>query len=97
MCAKENKDINVTLILEKVKDYFGFVPKIFQVLSENPVALKVFFDKAEFMMADDSLPPLTKNSCLLGQLLPWDRLTVLLPIWKWPKSSEPLMKNSSLL
>ncbi|HHT18265.1 MAG: carboxymuconolactone decarboxylase family protein [Euryarchaeota archaeon] len=66
MCAKENKDINVTLILEKVKDYFGFVPKIFQVLSENPVALKVFFDKAEFMMADDSLPPLTKEFVSIG-------------------------------
>ncbi|MGI6482988.1 MAG: carboxymuconolactone decarboxylase family protein [Methanobacterium sp.] len=66
MCAKENKDINVTLILEKVKDYFGFVPKIFQVLSENPVALKAFFDKAEFMMADDSLPPLTKEFVSIG-------------------------------
>jgi hypothetical protein len=34
-------------MLEKIKSYFGFVPKIFQVLAENPVALKAFYDKVE--------------------------------------------------
>jgi len=66
MCANENHDINVTPILDKVEDYFGFVPKIFQVLSENPPALKAFFDKTEFMMTDDSLPPITKEFVSIG-------------------------------
>lgn len=67
MCAEEkDHNINVDQILDKVNDYFGFVPKIFQVLSENPPALKAFFDKAEFMMVDDSLPPLTKEFVSIG-------------------------------
>lgn len=66
-CAKEkNHRINVEDILDKVNDYFGFVPKIFQVLSENPPALKAFFDKAELMMVDDSLSPLTKEFVSIG-------------------------------
>jgi hypothetical protein len=44
---KENSEIDVDEMLEKIKSYFGFVPKIFQVLSENPAALKAFYDKAE--------------------------------------------------
>ncbi|HOI40918.1 MAG TPA: carboxymuconolactone decarboxylase family protein [Methanobacterium sp.] len=63
---RKDHNINVTQILGKVNDYFGFVPKIFEVLSENPPALKAFFDKAEFMMADDSLPPLTKEFVSIG-------------------------------
>ena len=67
MCAEEkDHNINVDQILDKVNDYFGFVPKIFQVLSENPPALKAFFDKAEFMMVDDSLQPLTKEFVSIG-------------------------------
>ncbi|BDZ69930.1 carboxymuconolactone decarboxylase family protein [Methanobacterium petrolearium] len=64
--TNENQDINVEEILNKIQGYFGFVPKIFQVLSEDPHALKVFFDKAEFMMADDALPPLTKEFVSIG-------------------------------
>lgn len=67
MCAKDkNHDINVPEIMDKINDYFGFVPKIFQVLSDNPPALKAFFDKAEIMMVDDSLPPLTKEFVSIG-------------------------------
>ncbi len=66
MCAEKSDKINVDEILEKVNDYFGFVPKIFHVLSENPPALKAFFDKAEFMMTDDSLPLLTKEFVSIG-------------------------------
>jgi AhpD family alkylhydroperoxidase len=64
--AHENCEINVEEILEKISSYFGFVPKIFQVLSENPPALKVYFDKVEVMMADDTLPPLTKEFVSIG-------------------------------
>lgn len=64
--AHENCEINVEEILEKINSYFGFVPKIFQVLSENPPALKVYFDKVEVMMVDDTLPPLTKEFVSIG-------------------------------
>jgi len=64
--AYENCEINVEEILEKINSYFGFVPKIFQVLSENPPALKVYFDKVEVMMVDDTLPPLTKEFVSIG-------------------------------
>ncbi|MEN6329050.1 MAG: carboxymuconolactone decarboxylase family protein [Methanobacteriaceae archaeon] len=64
--ANENCEINVEEILEKINSYFGFVPKIFQVLSENPPALKVYFDKVEVMMVDDTLPPLTKEFVSIG-------------------------------
>jgi len=64
--AHENCEINVEEILEKINSYFGFVPKIFQVLSENPPALKVYFDKVEVMMMDDTLPPLTKEFVSIG-------------------------------
>ncbi len=37
---KENEKINVMEIQEKIEKYFGFVPKIFQVLSENPPVLR---------------------------------------------------------
>ena len=63
---EENEDINVDEILEKIDGYFGFVPKIFQVLAENPVALKAYFKKSEIFIADDSLPPLTKEFISIG-------------------------------
>lgn len=66
MDTNAEQKIDVDKILEKVNDYFGFVPKIFQVLSENPVALKVFFDKAEILMTDEALPPLTKEFVSIG-------------------------------
>lgn len=62
----ENQEVNVEEIMEKLNSYFGFVPKIFQVLSENPPALKVYFDKVEVMMVDESLPPLTKEFVSIG-------------------------------
>jgi len=61
-----DQEINVEEIMEKIGSYFGFVPKIFQVLSENPPALKVYFDKVEVMMVDESLPPLTKEFVSIG-------------------------------
>lgn len=64
--AHENCKINVEEILEKINSYFGFVPKIFQVLSENPPALKVYFDKVKVMMVDDTLPPLIKEFVSIG-------------------------------
>jgi AhpD family alkylhydroperoxidase len=67
---KENEEINVEInvheILEKIKNYFGFVPKIFQVLSENPPVLKAYFEKLEVMMRDESLTPLTKEFISIG-------------------------------
>lgn len=63
---EENEDINVDEILEKIEGYFGLVPKIFQVLAENPVALKAYFKKSEIFIADDSLPPLTKEFISIG-------------------------------
>ncbi len=64
--AHENCEINVEEILEKINSYFGFVPKIFEVLSESPPALKVYFDKVEVMMVNDTLPPLTKEFVSIG-------------------------------
>lgn len=63
---RDDQEINVEEIMEKISSYFGFVPKIFQVLSENPPALKVYFDKVEVMMVDESLPPLTKEFVFIG-------------------------------
>ena len=63
---KENIEIDVDEILEKIIGYFGFVPKIFQVLSENPSALKVFFDKSEMMMVDESLSAFIKEFIFIG-------------------------------
>ncbi len=62
----ENCEIDVEEILDKINSYFGFVPKIFQVLSENPPVLKAYFDKMEVMMLDDVLPPLTKEFVSIG-------------------------------
>ncbi|CDG65978.1 MAG: hypothetical protein PWQ15_1099 [Methanobacterium sp.] len=64
--AEENSNIDVEKILDKIDNYFGFVPKIFQVLSKNPPVLKAYFDKMEVMMVDDVLPPLTKEFVSIG-------------------------------
>jgi AhpD family alkylhydroperoxidase len=61
-----NSDSTVPEILEKIEGYFGFIPKIFEVLSENPPALKAFFDKVESIMVDDALNPLTKEFVSIG-------------------------------
>ena len=62
----KNQDIDVEEIMGKIKGYFGFVPKIFQVLLDNPPALKAFFDKIEVIMVDEALPPLTKEFVSIG-------------------------------
>lgn len=62
----ENQDIDVEEIMGKIEGYFGFLPKIFQVLSDNPPALKAFFDKVEVIMVDEALPPLTKEFVSIG-------------------------------
>jgi AhpD family alkylhydroperoxidase len=59
-------DISVAEILEKIEGYFGFVPKIFQVLSEKPQALEAFFSKVESIMVDEALDPLTKEFVSIG-------------------------------
>jgi len=66
MCPMENEVIDVEEILKKIENYFGFVPKIFQVLSGNPPALKAYFEKSEILMNDDCLPPLTKEFISIG-------------------------------
>lgn len=67
MCPDNEEDyMDLDGIFEKIESYFGFVPKIFQVLGENPPALKAYFDKYEVMMKDDSLPTLTKEFISLG-------------------------------
>ena len=59
-------EINIEEIFKKIESYFGFVPKIFQVLAENPTALKAYFRKFEILMTDDTLPPLTKEFISIG-------------------------------
>jgi len=66
MCSDQDSNSNVEEILKKIEGYFGFVPKIFEVLSENPQALKAFFDKVDCIMVDDSLNPLTKEFVSIG-------------------------------
>lgn len=66
MCNEDNSKNIVAEILEKIEGYFGFVPKIFQVLTENPLALQAFFDKVEIIMVDDALTPLTKELVSIG-------------------------------
>lgn len=62
----EDGKINVEEIMEKIESYFGFVPKIFQILSKNPPLLKAYFEKSEVLMLDESLPPLTKEFVSIG-------------------------------
>ncbi len=62
----ENPEINVEEIINKINDYFGFVPKIFQVLRNNPSYLKAYFDKFEVLMADETLTPLMKEFVSIG-------------------------------
>ena len=63
---KAEEGINVEETLAMIKEYMGFVPKIFQVLSENPSALKVYFEKSDMLAKDDVLPPLTKEFISIG-------------------------------
>ncbi len=63
---EQNEDIEVDVILDSIESYFGFVPKIFQVLSKNPAALKAYYDKLDVLMTDESLPPLSKEFISIG-------------------------------
>jgi len=60
------EDITVDEIFEKIESYFGFVPKIFQVLAEKPATLKAYYEKVETINNDDALPPLTKEFVAIG-------------------------------
>lgn len=62
----EDREINVEEIMEKIESYFGFVPKIFQVLSKNPPLLKAYFNKSEALMLNESLTPLIKEFVSIG-------------------------------
>lgn len=59
-------DVESQETLVKIENYFGFVPKIFQVLSPDSELLKVYFDKMEKLMENDILPPLTKEFICIG-------------------------------
>ncbi|MGF7117222.1 carboxymuconolactone decarboxylase family protein [Methanobacterium oryzae] len=60
------EDINVDEIFQKIENYFGFIPKIFQVLAENPATLKAYYEKVEAINNNDSLSPLTKELVAIG-------------------------------
>jgi len=60
------EEINIDEIFGKIKNFFGFVPKIFQVISKNPELLKAYFDKVEKLMKNDTLPILTKEFISIG-------------------------------
>jgi AhpD family alkylhydroperoxidase len=66
MSLNENEEIDVDEIFEKIINYFGFVPKIFQVLSDNPAALQAYYIKLEVIMKDESLTPLNKEFVSIG-------------------------------
>jgi AhpD family alkylhydroperoxidase len=59
-------DVESEEILAKIEEFFGFVPKIFQVLSNDPELLKVYFDKVEKLIKNDTLPVLTKEFISIG-------------------------------
>lgn len=63
---KANEEVDVEEILKKIESYFGLVPKIFQILAENPLALKAYFIKFEILMTDETLPSLTKEFVSIG-------------------------------
>ena len=48
-----NEEVDVEEILKKIERYFGLVPKIFQILAENPLAPKAYFIKLEILMTDE--------------------------------------------
>lgn len=66
MYSEQDSNGNIKEILRKIEGYFGFVPKIFEVLSENPEALEAYFDKMESIMVDDALDPLNKEFISIG-------------------------------
>lgn len=63
---EKEETVKVDEILAKIQDFMGFIPRIFQVLSENPNALKIYFEKLDMIAQDDCLSPLTKEFISIG-------------------------------
>lgn len=53
-------------ILEKIEEFFGFVPEIFKILEDRPQILKVYYDKMENILSNDALPSVTKELIGVG-------------------------------
>jgi AhpD family alkylhydroperoxidase len=66
MKPDNKEDIDVESIMQSIEDYFGFVPKIFQVLAMNPLVLEAYYNKFKVLMNDRSLNPLTKEYISIG-------------------------------
>jgi AhpD family alkylhydroperoxidase len=62
----EEDDAEVRTILERITNYYGFVPLIYQELQRNPEAFKAFFYKNEQLATDQALPGLTKELIAIG-------------------------------
>lgn len=57
----ESTDSEMRTILERIENYYGFIPKIYQELQRDPPAFKAFFYKSEQLATDPALPALTKE------------------------------------
>ncbi|BDH79665.1 hypothetical protein MTTB_10440 [Methanothermobacter tenebrarum] len=53
-------------ILEKIEEFFGFIPEIFKILEYEPQILKVYYDKMENILSNDTLPLVTKELIGVG-------------------------------
>jgi len=62
----EEDDAEVRTILERITNYYGFVPRIYQELQRNHEAFKAFFYKNEQLATDRALPGLTKELIAIG-------------------------------
>lgn len=60
------EEIDVKKIMLNIEGYFGFVPKIFQVLALNPPLLNAYYNKFQVLMNDPSLTPLNKEFISIG-------------------------------
>lgn len=56
----------VRAILERIKGYYGLIPRIYQELQRNPAAFRSFFHKNEQLATDTALPGLTKELIAIG-------------------------------
>ena len=53
-------------ILEKIEEFFGFVPEIFKILGNEPQILKIYYDKMASIISNDTLPLVTKELIGIG-------------------------------
>ncbi|REE25249.1 MULTISPECIES: carboxymuconolactone decarboxylase family protein [Methanothermobacter] len=53
-------------ILEKIEEFFGFIPEIFKVLEDEPEILEAYYDKMEKILSNDALPLVTKELIGIG-------------------------------